>query len=298
MRRAWSDARLDRLIERELTEGLSARQRTRLHDRLRQDSRARARYDRAVNALRVFEGDAEFASIEFDVVERWLSDTGPVAAPGADAWRWWPALTAALAAALVLLWLGPRVPLGERPFALDEDRDRDDSWQAKGPGASGGLALEVLCGPPSSSDATPVALRARDCQLGDRMGFAYRVPEHATGQLTLFGVDVDGDVMYYLPTPVDPAGATVTPGRWQPLPVAIELSVNHVPGALRIYGLVAPSVATSDEVSAWAAALAPEAPATVGDPPWIERIDAPMLSRVCPPSTECHAAELSLTLRP
>ncbi len=290
-----TDARLDRWIERELTEGLSPRRRARLHDRLRRDPKARARYDRSVAALRVFEGDCDIASSELDLVERWLADTGmgDAATESAEARRWWPAMMAAVAAALVLLWLGPITGSGSmQPWSPEFD----DGWQARGPGASGGLALEVLCGP--AGDDGPPALVAGDCQLSDLMGFAYRVPEDATGALTLFGVDVEGDAMFYLPTPVDPAGASIAAGRWQPLPLGVRLDVNHVPGSLRIYGLVAPSVATSDEVRTWAEALADQAPARPGDASWIERVDAEHLARLCPSTADCQAAELSLTLRP
>jgi len=294
MRRTWADARLDRWIERELTEGLSPRARARLHERLRRDPSARARYDRSVAALRVLEGDRDLAEAELDVVERWLShDWGeaPETAPAVA--RWWPALAAALAAALVLLWLGPLDPGAMQRWSPG----LDDGWQARGPGSTGGLALEALCGPDPGPGGSP-SLRARDCRLSDLMGFAYRVPEPAAGTLTLFGVDAEGDPMFYLPTPVDPSGASVSAGRWQPLPLGVRLAVNHAPGALRVYGLVAPTVATDDEVRRFVEHLQSQPPAAPGDAPWIERVGADALDRLCPASASCHAAELNLTLRP
>jgi hypothetical protein len=309
------DAWIDRAIERELTVGLSPRRRARLHDRLRRDARARARYDRAVEALRVLEGDVDVAPSELDVVGRWLE--GDWGAPRSEApeRRTWPAVLAVLAAALVLLWISPlRDPSALRPWT------GDDGWQARGGGLSQGLALEALCGP-DDSDPAAFRVRARDCSLADLMGLAYRVPEGPEGRLTVFGVDDQGDAMFYLPTPDDPTTAVALPGRWRALSLAVRLRVNHAPGRLRIYGLVAPSEATVAEVEALARALAPWPPAEPGDPPWTVRLatatvgGSPQLDearaaleRLCPdaggspPSpldpASCRAAELHLTLRP
>jgi hypothetical protein len=153
-------------------------------------------------------------------------------------------------------------------------------------------------------------VRARDCSIADLMGLAYRVPEGAEGHLTVFGVDARGDAMFYLPTPVAPAGPAVEPGRWRALHAAVRLRVNHAPGPLRIYGLVAPTVATVDEVEALARALAPLPAAEPGDPPWTARVPPSLLARLCrddslrgspgptPDADGCRAAELHLTLRP
>ncbi|MCX4244402.1 hypothetical protein [Paraliomyxa miuraensis] len=298
----WSDARLDRLIERELCEGLPPRTRARLHERLRRDARARARYDRAVDAVRVFEGDVDVAPTELAVVQRWLDDgwmQGDATAERTLARRAWPALMTALAAALVVLLVRP---LGDSA-ALRPWTD-DDGWQARGPGARRGLALEVLCtADDAAADAAPV--RARACELSDLMGLAYRMPEGMPGELSVFGIDAQGDVMFYLPTPVDPSGITVDPGRWRASSVSVRLAVNHAAGPLRIYGVVAPRVATVDEIRAFAAALASRAPAEPGDPSWIDRVSSgsgpgsgpEALAGLCPEPSSCHAAELVLTLR-
>lgn len=294
-RRGWSDARLDRLVERELVEGLRPRARARLHERLRRDPRARARYDRAVEALRVLEGDVDVAGSELDVVGRWLADDWAATEPArrrAWGWRGWSALAVVAAAALVLSWAVPRVDLQAlRPGT------GDDGWQARGLGHAGDLALEALCSP---DDADPDARRAeaRDCDRVELMTLAYRVPSGIQGELTVFGIDAQGDVMFYLPTPVDPAGASIAPGRWRPLPVAVRLSVNHAPGPLRIYGLVAPRVATVDEVRSLATELAPQPAATPGDPPWTERVTPASLRPLCPELSACPAAELVRRIRP
>jgi hypothetical protein len=294
------DARLERWIERELTQGLSPRRRARLHEQLRRDPRARARYDRAVEALRVLEGDLDVAPSELDVVGRWLADgwdAPPPAAASEGVRRWWPVVTALVAAALVLSWVGPLAdPEALRPWS------GDGGWQARGLGQADGLALEALCGPDEADDAAR-HVRVRDCGLGDLLGLAYRVPADTHGQLTVFGVDAQGDAMFYLPTPIAAEGATVDPGRWRALSLAVRLSVNHAPGSLRIYGLVAPTVATVQEVRALAAALAPMSPAEPGDAPWTARVAADAaaqqaLSRLCPAPFRCDAAELRLTLAP
>jgi hypothetical protein len=306
-RRTLGDVLLDRAIERELTVGLSPRRRAALHERLRRDPRGRARYDLAVEALRVLEGDADVAPFELDLVERWLADDLGAPRPAAER-RTWPAVLAVLTAALVILWISPlRDPAALRPLA-------DDGFQARGGGPAEGLALEALCGP-DEADAAARRVRARDCGLADLMGLAYRVPEGTEGHLTVFGVDAEGDAMFYLPTPVDPSGAAVEPGRWRALHLAVRLRVNHAAGPLRIYGLVAPSMATASEVEALARALAPLPAAEPGDPPWTARVAAEpdaaaVLARLCPhgsgtspPSlspqaSRCSAAELQLTLRP
>lgn len=289
--RSLRDAWLDRAIERELTVGLSPRRRERLHERLRRDPRARARYDRAVEALRVFEGDVDVAPTELDLVGRWLADDLGAPRPATSERRAWPAMLAALTAALVLLLVSPlQGPDSLRPWTGDE------GWQARG-GGHDGLALEALCGPDEADDAAR-RVRARDCRLAELMGLAYRVPAGTQGQLTVFGIDAHGDAMFYLPTPVDPAGASVDPGRWRALPLAVRLRVNHAPGSLRIYGLVAPSVATASEVEALVEQLAPLPAAAPGDAPWTTRVTPESLSRLCADSSRCHAAELHLSLRP
>lgn len=299
MSRDLGPARLDRWIERELLEGLPPRKRSRLHEQLRRDATARARYDRAVAALRVFEGDDLLAPTELEVVERWLSqDQGPLADGSAQTVArrsWWPALITAVAAALVVLWVSPlqqaRSPWWE---------GRDDGWQARGAASTGALAIEVLCVADAPGDAQHGPARVRECSRQDLMGFAYRVEPSVGGYLTVFGVDADGDPMFYLPTPVDADVPTemqaVKADRWRALPLAVRLAVNHAAGPLRVYGLVSPTAATADEVRTFAEQLAPQAAAGPGDDPWIERVRTDGLARVCPTLARCEAAELSFTV--
>ncbi len=295
MARVLRGARLDRWIERELTCGLSPRKRSRLHAQLREDAEARARYDRAVAAVRVFEGDVEFAPSELDLVQRWLVDEwgGAATAEPTPARRWWPAVAAALMAAVVLLWAGSLGTSG----GLAPWTTTDDGWGVRGPGHSDGLALEALCGP-DDPDPVGIEVRARECGTHDLLGFAYRTLRTAPGQLTLFGIDAQGDPMFYAPTPVDAAAVTVEPGMWRASSLAVRLSVNHAAGPLRIYGVVAPVAATPDEVRGWVEQLSVQAEAAPGDRPWTERVSASSLSRLCAASADCQAAELRLIVRP
>lgn len=293
MRRSLATARLDRWIEQELLEGLPPRKRARLHERLRRDPAARARYDRAVSALRVLEGDDDLAPTELDVVGRWLADEwgeAPAEAEGEGVRRWWPALAAALATAMVLLWVAP-ISQSTGPWW----EGRDDGWQARGSASTGALAMEALC-VADAPDAERASARARECSLRDLMGFAYRVEPGIEGHLTLFGVDADGDPMFYVPTPVEPEVLAVSAGRWRALPMAVRLSTNHAAGPLRVYGLVSSTAATADEVRAWAEQLTAQPAASPDHAPWIERVSIEGLARVCPTLADCQAAELLLTI--
>ena len=297
MTRSLSDAAIDRLIERELTEGLSPRKRARLHARLREDESARARYDRAVAALRIFEGDTDFAPTEVDVVGRWLADDWGVA-PEAEAApersrRPWAAMIGALMAAMVLLWVSPA---GDSASLQPWHEGRNDGWQARGSASTGALGIEVLCTLDSESIDAP--LRVRECGLADAMGFAYRVESEVSGHLTLFGVDSEGDPMFYAPTPIDAAAVDIVPGRWHAAPMSVRLAVNHAAGPLRVYALVSPSVPTVDEVRAWTMELMSQSAANPGDLPWVQRVNQSSLARVCPSPSDCHAAELALPLAP
>jgi len=250
-----------------------------------------------VAALRVLEGDGATAPSEIDLVGRWLADewAWPHAEPeGASARRWWPALAAALMAALVVLWVSPLRDPGATSLWWE---GRDDGWQARGGSTTGALAVEALC-VADRPGATAEPAHSKGCGHDELLGFAYRVAPEVSGRLTLFGIDSDGDPMFYLPTPVDADTPTVDPGRWRALPLAVRLSVNHAPGPLRIYSLVAPRAPTIDEVRAWVEKLDPQSTLASGDGPWIERVPADSLSRICPSITDCHAAELRLTVTP
>ena len=192
--------------------------------------------------------------------------------------------------ALVLLWAGP-LQQASAPWW----EGRDDGWQARGAASTGRLALEALC-VAEGVDAPSRRARARECTRRDLMGFAYRVETGIDGQLTLFGVDADGDPMFYLPTPVDPSTPAVVAGRWRALKIAVRLSVNHATGPLRVYALVSPTAATADEVRGWAEQLAGQPAAGSGDAPWIERVSTESLARACPTLARCQAAELAFTI--
>ena len=227
---------------------------------LRGDPDARQRYDTAIAALRLLENDAAIASVELGMVEDWVmadvaaAEAESVRAQGLSGTHWWHRLSLmfAVAAAIVLVVV-LRPPPG--PVA------QDDAFGVRGSGEAGALAIMALCGP-ADPQAGPLA--RQPCDEDDILGFAYRVDPRAQGRaLTLFGVDADGDPMFYAPTPVDEAAVVAVAGDWQAIDTGVALSVNHAVGPLDVYAVLAPSGASVAQVRSWAARLAAAARPTV-----------------------------------
>lgn len=292
------DAATRKLVDRALLGELSPGKRRAFMERLRHDEAARAEYDRAAAALRVLEGDPVVGGFEIDLVGQWITEdfadaAGRSSAAPAFSWsRLWAGLGfAAVAAALVLL-LWPRASslLGGGP-------GDDDPFSVKGPGdPDGALAIEVLC--TDGPDAEPMAAVDDACHLQRDLAFSVYVEPGTRGSVTLFGVDADGDVMFYAPTPDDAEAIAVKPGGWRAVSMGVHLGINHAAGRLRVYGLLAPRGATVDEVRAIGAALAEASPATPDDPPWNERVPASLLESLCASPRDCHAAEQSFEVHP
>ena len=267
-------------------------ERAALFEELRSNEAARADYDLSFEALRELE-KAPVAQAELDVVEAWLvSDLEAQSVAEVAWWRrpWMGAVLAVAAAAVLVVVLDPA---GGPP-------DDDDGFQARGAGDFRGLAIDALC--PQGTGATgrhglkPAAQYG--CALTRTLSFAYRVDPAATGgTLSLFGVDAVGDVLYYAPTPSDPTGVDAQPGTWTPLPMVVELGVNHEAGGLVVYGLVSSQAPTVAQVDAMAAALAVAGPAAIGDAAWHRRLsENPSVAALCPEPTSCESAELSFTI--
>lgn len=303
--------KLRRRIERALLGELSAADRTDLFTTLRGDPVARAEYDRAASALRVLEGDAAVAPFEIDLVESWLvADLEQVQATSPTralerlfgGWRTWMSLAFAAAAAILVVLLtrtGPGVL----------HRDDDGAFTVKGPGRDAVLAIDALCGTDRAVAAAGgdalVSASSAGCDRDDTLAFSLRVAPGHPGVVSLFGVDSDGDRMYYAPTPDDPHAVSVKPGAWRPVGAGVKLSVNHAPGPVRVYAVLAPRAATVQEVDALATALADASPAVDGSPSWIDRLllgasmdDRQVLRGLCPSRSACHAAELDFVIRP
>ncbi|MFO0636371.1 MAG: hypothetical protein U0168_26370 [Nannocystaceae bacterium] len=230
--------------------------------RLSHDGPARARYDRAIAAMRLLER-SDVAEVELDVVERWLAADG-VFAPRPAARRWPVLLTGVLAAAAAVLWLR-RLP----PDASH------DGFQPRGAGQATALSLQLLCDHGGAAAPRVEAARGR-CPRDGTLAFAVRLdPHHAGGRaIVLFGVDAAGEVQYYLPNPDDAAVPALEPGTWQPLSRAVRLDVNHVAGPLQVYAAALPAAPTLDAVDAAAAALRRRVGRDDDDRPWSARLPA------------------------
>jgi hypothetical protein len=267
-------------IDRELAGALPKRSRGPLHDHLRSCDACRDYYDRGVSAFRFMGGASDPSAIEFDMVEGWLLDVAPQAESKVAWWaRPWLALGTLAAVVLALFVVIPR---GQGPSLAQ--------LTAKGGAASGGLALEVLCGDP---------LRPADeagCRLDETMTFAYRVVAPGpVGSLALFGVDEHGDTLYYAPTPVAEDAFEAVLGRWRAVDHAVDLGVNHEAGRMTVFALVTKNPLTVRDVDRLGAALAAAGPPSPGDPSWPLRVASENLTDSCDPES-CLAAEFPLVL--
>lgn len=280
--------RLRKLVDAAVLGRLAPRKRAELVAHLRSDDALRQEYDRAIEAFRVLEG-SEVAQWEYELVESWLFDDGLVAdveQPSHSTWWKFVGVVVALAAGLALA-LGPLRP---------STTDPDDGLQAKGVGEGTLLAIQALC--PQRGGGALVPAAQDGCSLTGTLSFAYRLdlraPVAAGGALALFGVDEHGDVLYYQPTPVDVQPVLAVPGAWQPLPMAVQLDVNHERGEVTLYGIVTPEPLTTADIDEAGAVLAVAPPAKLGDPPWHQRL-APggRIATLCAAPGACESAELS-----
>jgi hypothetical protein len=169
----------------------------------------------------------------------------------------------------------------------------DDALTPKGGRQPSALAIDVLCG-----DAPDGAMRpaSEGCASTGTLAFTYRIePEWAGGDtLVLFGVDGNGEARYYVPTP-DLAAPTAVPGQWRALERTVRIDVNHRPGRLRVFGLLTDAAPDVDAIDETAALLSALPPATVGDPPWHERLaGSGLIANSCARSQSCASAELEL----
>jgi hypothetical protein len=166
--------------------------------------------------------------------------------------------------------------------------------RVKGSGYPSFLAIQALC--PEGRHAGLVPATADGCELSDTLSFAYRLDAMAAvqGTVTLFAVDEHGDVLYYQPTPVDTDPLAAIAGSWQPLPIAVNLEVNHEPGEVTLYGLVSPDPVTTADIDEVGAFLQWAPPARPGDRPWHQRIRGQgRVGTMCAPLGACESAELS-----
>lgn len=292
-----------KLIDAEFQCGLRPDRRRTLLERLRGDADARRRWDHSAELFRALER-AEVSTVELEQVERWLFEDlepDPATEPGRlrrllARWRWPTLGGLILATAAVALMILPR----ERADELE----RTDGWAARGQAFGRPLGLDAACGLPPRSAAD------HGCELGDRLGFAYRWPAPAAdggtlarGYLSLFGVGHDGELLYYAPTPVDPAVAVERRSTreapwdaWRSLGFTVNLAVNHEPGTIRVYALLSARAPTVSTIEALAHALAEQEPALPGASAWHRRLELAELDELCADRRRCASAELSYAI--
>ncbi len=289
-----SDATFWRRLEEAVSGRLSDKTRAKLFEKLRTDEKARADYDLTFDAIRELE-HAPVADAEIDLVESWLmADLAAEASPAQTAVSWWSRLFSptwigaglAAAAAIALVVAMPTSP------------PDDDEFGVRGSGDDRALAIDALCPKRAGGDGL-VPAAEYGCALSGTLSFAYRVdPSAFAGSLTLFGVDAQGDVQYYAPTPADASCVDAMPGTWQPLPMVVTLEVNHRAGDVVLYGLLSAQQPTVEQVDALAAALSTAPKGHVGDPAWHRRLDGDStLAKLCPTADDCESAELTFDIR-
>ena len=268
-----------------------------LASRMRSDAGLRRQYDQAVLALRTLEGNPPVAQFEIDWVGAWLVTDQEEAEASVDSagwlagWRTWLSMgLAATAAVLVAVLAG-----GTHPPPPEDYRG------VKGSPHSRPVAIDVLCGSEDvvalvGGDAL-VSAEASGCTLRDTLAFSYRVRGTEGGTLSLFGINADGDPMYYVPTPDDSTTIMVKPGDWRAVGVGVHLQTNHTPGLTRVFGLLSTEPPTTAQLDAIVHALTQAGPA-VDDAPWTTRIDRSLWRPLCPrDATQCHGVEAAFQLR-
>lgn len=287
--------RMRRAVEGLVLGRLGRRRRRAAREALRHDADGQAHYDRIVDAMRILEG-REVAELELELVQtRLFDDLAPEpqeeSARTVRWWRWWGWLSslAAVACVLALVVILPGRPQFESGFT------------AKGGLRGTALGLEVLCAPNRAQtlvDLEPLRSASRGpCSLGGTMAFAARLDRRYEGgrMVSLFGVDEYGEVRFYAPTPLDPAGVPLEAGHWEPLPMAVHLDVHHRAGTLHVYALAATEALSISDIEQLAEQIEPMS--NESEQPWHRRFEQiSPIARLCSVPDACASAELRLEL--
>jgi hypothetical protein len=239
-------SRADRLLERLLADGLPEGEDEELHELLRRDADARARYDRLRALCRVAAGkdpaeatDAELDRLGVLLEQRRVRATAATASMPTvrrrGVGRLWPAVAVAAAATLALV-LWPR------------------SVHHSGRITRGGAGAPTLCtveayavpGGGAEGDAdggTAGAVTPRRLAPGDRvklseyLQFRYYSADAEVRWLYLFGLDARMHPLDYYPRPEATRSVPIEPGDPQSVGRSIRLEKRHQPGPLRVVGL-------------------------------------------------------------
>lgn len=257
------------------------------------DRELRQLYDRTALGLRgLAEGEGDDpAPWELDLVADRLAaglapETGEGRRSAARTWAWLTGGAAVAAAVALVLWVVPR---GIQP-------DPDSELMPRGAGGTVALAIDVLCGEPTGPDTRAVPASAGACQADGQVGFALRVAPDLAGaerHVALFGIDGAGRVLYYAPTPADPAPLSLPSGRWEAAPIAVDLGVNHRPGRVQVFAIATSNPVELADVDRWAEAVVQLPPFAQGDPPWHRLVPARVLGEACADPEDCHSARTS-----
>jgi hypothetical protein len=303
-------------LERWLLGESSAEESAPLRDRARHDEELRNVYDDYFAVLRALEAgegldDAASAQRRVDVDQatrasaeevRWLSDdffrrwADEPRARVLDSWfgrvGWLNAFApvVVVAAALIVLWIG----ISRDEAGVSSDDSRSSGLVARGSGERAEVELELFCGEP------PAPVNDARCALHQQLTFAARATRDAEPRtLSVFGIGPEGDVKYYAPTPSEADGMAIAGERWQTMDFSVQLTINHQPGLLRVFAVLAPRAATVDEIDAWASALAEHASSFDATDSWIShlaQLDGALTVDLCPDFDACDAVQTQLRL--
>ena len=166
-------------------------------------------------------------------------------------------------------------------------------------GAGTPLGLSVLCAPRGTADEALSPASTSGCPVEGVVSFAYRVAPrtvHGAQSLAVFGVDARGAVHYYAPTPVDPPLVADLRDRWANTGVAVDLSINHVAGRVRVYALLTRQPLAVADIDGLAARMRAEKPASPSAATWLERLRPADRPTACQDINDCEAAETSFVI--
>jgi hypothetical protein len=227
---------VDRLITKHFVEGLSAEERSRMWEHLRDCSRCRAEYDRRAELLRAVAGEvptrAEARSLHQSLLVELAADQAPARRPVR---RWIPRLLPALSAALVVVV----VSVGISSLGPPERNDRSEKGGPAGLGLHAELELFAVAEPSPGRFSDPRAVpEGAALGLDEYVQFRYQHGGPGLRYLYLFGLDSRLIPLDYFPRPdreVSIPAAEV--GRMATVGPSIRLAKRHLAGPLQIVAL-------------------------------------------------------------
>lgn len=216
------------------------------------DHRASGGFERGFRDAAVMGAIDDLLAAEKGVEDGGQADADVVAFPGSSAWqRLATPLSAAAALVLVIgagIWAsGGLDPLGGTPTGSNGDEfqprtatpvERARAYQRP--------EIELFCARGAGADMqfqgsrdAPFGLLS--CPNDATFQIGYRSSDPALRYAAFFGVDPNGAIYWYGPSPVREESWPVQPHeKITPVGDTIELDVNHQPGQVRVYALFTP----------------------------------------------------------